>query len=295
MARTTWVSSRVRRLVGLMSGMALLVPWATAGDTPAAPSVVHFANQQLTLGGELYKPPGEGPFPAVLYNHGSAPGMLNSQAAQQIGPLFVAQGWVFFMPYRRGQGLSADAGPYLGDEIAAARAAGGMDAAAATMVRLLSTDHLQDQLAALQWLRAQPFVRPTQVATAGNSFGGIQVVLGAAQASYCAAVDAAGGAESWQSAPSLQQMMKAAVRQSKAPMLFFQAENDFDLSPSRQLSAEMYAAGKEAELKIYPPFGRSARDGHSFAYQGASVWFGDVFAFLRKHCTPLPPAGATTP
>lgn len=263
---------------------------AQAGETPVAaaiaPVTVRFSNQSLTLGGELYKPPGPGPFPAVLYNHGSAPGMLSSQAAQQIGPLFAAQGWVFFMPYRRGQGLSADAGHYLGDEIAAARAAGGLDAAAAMMVRLLGTDHLQDQLAALHWLRAQPFVRPAQVATAGNSFGGIEVVLGASQASYCAAVDAAGGAESWQAAPSLQQMMKAAVRQAKAPILFFQAENDFDLSPSRQLSAEMNAAGRTAELKIYPAFGRAARDGHSFAYQGASIWFGDVFAFLQRHCTP---------
>jgi len=259
---------------------------AGAENAPSEPDIVYFQSQNLTLGGELFKPKGEGPFPAVLYNHGSAPGMLNSQASKIIGPLFTAKGWVFFMPYRRGQGLSSKAGRYIGDEIAEAKASGGLKEGAATMTRLLATDHLQDQLAALQWLRSQKFVLESQVAVAGNSFGGVETVLGAAQASYCAAVDASGGAESWKAAPELQTLMKAAVRKSKSPIFFFQAENDFDLSPSNELAAEMKLAGKESELKIYPSYGHSNREGHSFAYQGAAIWFGDVFAFMQKHCAP---------
>ena len=259
---------------------------ARAGNDPNDPDIVYIKSQNLTLGGELFKPKGEGPFPAVLYNHGSAPGMLNSQASKIIGPLFAAKGWVFFMPYRRGQGLSSKAGRYIGDEIAEAKASGGMKEGAAAMTRLLATDHLQDQLAALQWLRSQKFVLESQVAVAGNSFGGVETVLGAAQVPYCAAVDASGGAESWKAAPELQTLMKAAVRKSKSPIFFFQAENDFDLSPSSELSAEMKLAGNESELKIYPSYGRSSREGHSFAYQGVAVWFDDVFAFMQKHCTP---------
>ena len=80
---------------------------ASGGDTRAQeravqPEIVRFTNSSQVLGGELFKPAGRGPFPAVLYNHGSAPGMLNSQASHAIGPLFVRAGWVFFMPYRRG-------------------------------------------------------------------------------------------------------------------------------------------------------------------------------------------------
>lgn len=108
-----------------------------AEGAASEPEVVHFQSQGLDLAGELFKPKGEGPFPAVLYNHGSAPGMLNSQASQAIGPLFAAQGWVFFMPYRRGQGLSAKAGPYIGDQIAEAQRRGGMQDGAATLARLL--------------------------------------------------------------------------------------------------------------------------------------------------------------
>jgi hypothetical protein len=78
--------------------------------------------------------------------------------------------------------------------------------------------------------------------------------------------------------------MTRSVRHSGAPIFFFQAENDYDLSPSRVLSAAMKGAGKECELKIDPPFGNSVEDGHSFGYFGGSVWAADVFRFLKKHC-----------
>jgi carboxymethylenebutenolidase len=210
--------------------------------------------------------------------------MLSSQAFETLGPLFASRGVVFFAPYRRGQGLSAAAGPYIGDEIAVAEKRGGIAAGTATMVRLLETDHLDDQLAALAWLRKQDFVQPGRIAVAGNSFGGIEAVLGAERGDYCAAIDASGGAESWAVAPELRALMTQSVRNSRAPILFFQAENDYDLSPSRTLSAAMKDAGKISKMKIYPPFGKSAQDGHSFAYLGSSVWADDVFHFLDQYC-----------
>jgi carboxymethylenebutenolidase len=210
--------------------------------------------------------------------------MVSNQAFEALGPVFASQGWVFFAPYRRGQGLSASAGPYIGDEIAAAEKKGGMRAGAATMVRLLETDHLDDQLAALAWLRKQDFVQPGRIAVAGNSFGGVETVLGAEHGNYCAAIDTAGGAESWAEAPELQTLMTQSVRNSRAPIFFFQAKNDYDLSPSRTLSAAMKDAGKISEMKIYPPFGNSAQDGHTFGYFGSSVWADDVFRFLEKYC-----------
>jgi len=246
--------------------------------------VVSFPSGQLTLKGALYKPEGTGPFPAVVYNHGSAPGMLSKQAFESLGPEFVAHGWVFFGPYRRGQGLSASAGLYIGDQIAAAEKKGGITAGAETMVHLLATDHLDDQLAALAWLRAQSFVKPDQIAVAGNSFGGIEAVLGAERGSYCAAVDSAGAAQSWADAPEVQVLMTRAVRNARAPIFFFQAENDYDLSPTRVLSAAMKDAGKEFEVKIYPPFGNSAQEGHTLGYFGGAIWADDVFRFLNRHC-----------
>jgi carboxymethylenebutenolidase len=188
------------------------------------------------------------------------------------------------MPFRRGQGLSADAGPYIMDEIGAARRGGGAPAAAAAMVRLLTTDHLDDQLAGLSWLRRSGFVQSSRIAVAGNSFGGIETVLGAERGGYCAAVDSAGGAASWAMAPELRELMIRAVRSARVPLFFFQAENDHNLDPSRVLSAAMKDAGKPFEVKIFPPFGSSAEEGHAFGYFGSTVWAPDVFRFLEAHC-----------
>ncbi len=245
---------------------------------------VTFQSGDITLHGVVYRPAGKGPFPAVVYNHGSAAGMVSQTAFEALGPVFASHGWVFFGPYRRGQGLSASAGPYIGDEIEAAEKKGGIPAAAAVMVRLLETDHLNDQLAALRWLRTQSFVQANRIAVAGTSFGGIEVVLGAERGTYCAAIDSAGGAQSWAAAPALQSLMIASVRNAHAPIFFFQAENDFDLSPSRILSDVMKGAGKPYQLKIYPRYGDSPQDGHAFGYFGSAVWADDVFRFLDQQC-----------
>lgn len=245
--------------------LLLLALFQLLPQSPPSGEVVSFPSGQLRLYGVLYKPAGRGPYPAVVYNHGSARGMLSKQAFDALGPVFTRRGWVFFGPYRRGQGLSASAGPYIGDEIAAAEKKGGTSAGAAVMVRLLETDHLNDQLAALAWLRKKAFVEPDRIAVAGNSFGGVESVLGAERANYCAAIDSAGGAQSWAEAPEVQSLMTRAVSNSKAPIFFFQAANDFDLSPSRTLSTTMKTAGKPYALKIYPAYGNSQMDGHTWA------------------------------
>jgi carboxymethylenebutenolidase len=322
----------MKSLVRLIASL-LLVPLVPTLPSPAAAETVAFQSGAITLHGLLYKPAGAGPFPAVLYNHGSAPGTLSNEAFEAIAPLYVSRGWVFFAPYRRGQGLSASAGPYIGNQIAAARRDGlkrrllvsafafvastvlllvvtrkrrawvrgfgigvlalicvfvvsmsGTRAAAAKAVRVLETDHLNDQLAAYDWLRKQNFVDGSRIAVAGNSFGGIEVVLGAERVKYCAAIDAAGGAESWALGPELPARMTAAVRNSQSPVFFFQAANDYDLAPSRTLAAAMKDAGKIAQLRIYPPFGNTAADGHSFTWLGSAAWADDAFAFLDKYC-----------
>ena len=308
-------------------------PAAAQGGLPSATEIVSFPSSDLTLGGVLYKPEGDGPFPAFLFNHGSAPGRLNDQAFEAVGPLFRGRGWVLFAPYRRGQGLSAAAGPFVGDVIAGAQRtnarrvlplvalasvlalaglvlatrrrrrwlrvvsvavlvvassgvayASHVRAGAAALVTALETDHLDDHLAALDWLRAQPFVDPDRIATGGNSFGGVVTVLGAERVPYCAAVDAAGGAESWRVAPGLRARMTRAVQHARAPVFFFQAANDYDLAPSRSLAEAMASAGLPHQVKVYPPFGESAAAGHSFAWRGSAVWIDDVVHFLDDHC-----------
>ena len=243
--------------------------------------IVSFSSGNLTLRGVLHKPDGPGPFPAVLFNHGSAHDY--SKEFDALGPVYVKRGWVFFAPYRRGQGLSAEAG--FPAYVTQGGRAKGRAAFSSTMVRLLETDHLNDQLAALAWLKKSGFVDPNRVAVAGNSFGGIEAVLGAERGSYCAAVDSAGAAQTWAKSPEVQQLMTRAVQNAKVPIFFFQAENDWDLAPSRELAAAAKAAGHPYQVKIYSRYGDSKKEGHSFGYFGSSIWAEDVFKFLNQHCS----------
>jgi carboxymethylenebutenolidase len=95
--------------------VATAEPAVRSPDTRAREQLVQFPSGDLTLGGFIWKPAGDGPFPAILYNHGSEklPG-----AKLDLGRLFVGNGYVFFVPHRRGQGRSP--GPYIQDQIASA-------------------------------------------------------------------------------------------------------------------------------------------------------------------------------
>jgi carboxymethylenebutenolidase len=258
------------------------------GDTYVPPKltgeIVAFRNGASMLHGVLYKPPGEGPFPAVLYNHGASPGMYSNEVFEHVGPLLVKHGWMMFAPYRRGQGLSVDAGPYWQDEARAAAKKGGTAAYNAAVIRVMTADHLNDQLAALAWMKQQRFVDQRRIAVGGNSFGGIQTILAAEREPFCAAFDGSGAAESWTQSPALQDLLTRSVRNSRTPVFFFQAENDYNLAPSKTLSVAMKDAGKIAEMKIYPAYGKSADQGHSLTYMGTAIWFEDAFRFLQQHC-----------
>src|SRR5215510_8503307 len=77
---------------------------------------------KLHLKAFLWKPSGPGPFPAVLFCHGSGgadaghtAGLPITEAAEKLAPLFLKHGYAFMYLFRRWQGLSADQGPFMQD------------------------------------------------------------------------------------------------------------------------------------------------------------------------------------
>jgi hypothetical protein len=64
-----------------------------------APDTVEFASGPLTLRGLVYRP---GPHPSMLFLHGS--GDSYDQQVAALGPLYARNGYVLFVPFRRGQG-----------------------------------------------------------------------------------------------------------------------------------------------------------------------------------------------
>jgi carboxymethylenebutenolidase len=280
---------------GLRSLLSLLclLPFATAAalllggagavseNTPSAVAAqeVAFPSGNLTLHGFLYKASSTGPLPAILWNHGSErlPGRV-----PQLAEYFTGKGYVFFIPHRRGQGRSSDAAPYVMDVLRQESESKGPAARSAKLVEMMGIQ-LQDQLAALAYLRSQPFVDPKRIAVMGCSFGGIQTLLAAESApDIRAAVDFAGAAQSWQASPELRAQMFKAAGNAKVPVFFIQAEGDYDLTPSRELAKQMEKAGKPIEVRIYPRFGAGHQENHEFCVYGVEVWGPDVLAFVEK-------------
>ena len=148
---------------------------AMAQPSPAGVSKerVTFLSDHLTLVGFLFKPDGPGPFPALIWNHGSekSPGTMRQFDA--VAAIFVPAGYVVFAPMRRGHGDSE--GPYIMDQLRRAEGHG----APALVVRLMDGEQLNDQLAGLAYVRGLPYVDSRRLVVAGCSFGGIQTLLAA--------------------------------------------------------------------------------------------------------------------
>ena len=251
-------------------------------DAAAATFAVQFQSGAYRLRGDILKPEGTGPFPVVVYNHGSEPDP-GLDYLGKIGAFFQSHGYVAFFPYRRGSGGSE--GPYWQDEVKKRPQAEEHEAAVAQL-----DAQSDDVLAAVTWIRDQPYVDRGHVAVAGCSFGGIESVLAAERATgIYAAVDFAGASMAWAGSPPLQARLKASVRAARVPIFFLQAENDFDTTPSLVLSREMVEAGKSAVIKIFPPHGTTPMAGHAgFCTRGMKEWGNDVLAFLENPRTTNP-------
>ena len=81
-------------------------------------------------------------------------------------------------------------------------------------------------------------------------------------------------------ATALGQQVTVAAK-ATIPVYFVQAENDFSIKPSVELSAYMKEKGKKAAVKIYPPHGTTAADGHALI-EDYSIWGPDVFPVLER-------------
>jgi carboxymethylenebutenolidase len=254
---------------------------AAAGPSPA--KRVTFQSGGYSLVGHLYQPEGVGPWPALIWNHGSEKNPGASAQFDTVASVFVPAGYVVFAPERRGHGESE--GDYVVDRTKAAFRLQGKDEANRLTVKLLESEQLNDQLAALGYVSRLPFVDPERIVVAGCSYGGIETLLGAeSRAGYKAAISISPAALSWERNDYLQARLIKAVSRINIPVLLIQPAKDASLAPAHVLGAAAARAGKPLTVKVYPATGSSKEQGHCFGgASGMHVWADDAKAFFRAN------------
>ena len=279
-------------IVFILAALVLTSALATAAEgQPGGPETVVVHNGSVTLRALLWRPSGRGPFLAVLLNHGSGRSREElerlgpyERQADVLGPVFARHGYVFLYLFRRGVGLSADQGANSVDLMNSEFAAHGQDARNALQLQLLENREMSDALSGLAFLRALPDVDSRNIAAIGDSFGGsLTLLLAEREPALRAVVVSSGAGYSWARSPQLRARLLTAVARTAAPVFFIHAANDYSVAPDRALDARLRQLGKPHCLKIYPPIGHTAEEGHALLYIGVTRWERDVFAFLDEY------------
>jgi carboxymethylenebutenolidase len=264
-------------VVGAMSSSVL------AQQRPFNKQRVTYTNDGLTLVGYVYKPDGAGPFPTVVWNHGSEPKPGAGPQFDSVAAIFVPAGYVVVAPMRRGH--SDSQGTYIQDSIRATRERSGEAAAERLMVELMGSQQLGDQLAGLRHAKALAFVDTNKLVVAGCSYGGIETLLAAERgAGFKAALSLSPAALSWQGHRVLQNRLIEAVRRINIPVLLIQPPKDASLEPARVLGDEAKRAGKTSfTAKVYPATMPDSEQVHCFGgAKGMHHWTKEALDFFGR-------------
>jgi hypothetical protein len=81
----------------------------------------------------------------------------------------------------------------------------------------------------------------------------------------------------------LRERLVQATKKLTTPVFLIHAANDYSTDPGKVLDAELARQQKTHLLKIYPPFGTTASEGHGLIYLSVATWERDVFGFLDQY------------
>jgi len=209
--------------------------------------------QRITLEATVYRPSGEGPFPVVVFNHGSTGGnpaavRVTRKAARQ-ARFFTERGFAVVAPMRRGRGASdGDYGETYGCDTA------GLTSGLARAI--------EDVDGVVAWLGTQAWADPTRLVMAGISRGGLLSVVYAGERPQRVkgVVNFVGG---WTGERCDQYSgfnaasFGAAGRAARVPMLWLYGDLDhyYGRAAIRSYYDAFVAAGGHGALHVYPRYG----------------------------------------
>lgn len=257
----------------LLAGLLAAAPVAAQEQGLAS---VAIDGTTVKLSTVTYKPMGDGPFPTLIFHHGS--GLFERPYdPKAVAQWFVARGWAVIAPSRRGRGGSQGVDEE-GTTCSESAALEGADRA------------LRDIEAVTPALIAQTFVDRSRIAVGGQSRGGILSVAWSGQhPEVRAVVNFVGG---WidgricRHASAINQSLLERGVAWGQPSLWLYGDNDlfYPLEHTRANFAAFQAAGGKGVWHDYKPPGEGL-SGHQIGMV-PELWTADMGAYLAERGLP---------
>ena len=236
---------------------------------------VQVGTKQVQLETTLFTPPGNGPFPLVVMNHGKEKGSPSKQKRDRFLALsreFVKRGYAVVVPMREGFGNSG--GKYV--EVNCDMTSNGN----------IQADSLQGTL---EYFSRQSWVDKDRIVVAGQSYGGLATMAFGARnfpgvkglINFAGGLKYHGGTCKWEN--SLEMAFADFGAKTQLPSLWFYGENDSHFAhPLANRLHEAYT-GNGGLAKLVA-FGSFKRDAHGLvgSRDGVSIWWPETEAFLRQ-------------
>jgi dienelactone hydrolase len=241
-----------------------------------------FGSKTVELETTIFKPPGEGPFPIVVMNHGKDRGDPRKQNRDRFLVLsreFVVRGYAVVIPMRKG--FSHSTGEYVEHDCDM------------TTNGQIQADDLQSTL---DYLHTQAWADANRVVIAGQSYGGLTAMAFGMRhyPGVKGLINFAGGLRLYGGSCHWQQSLVGAFANYGAgttlPSIWFYGENDSHFEP--KLAASLHnayvQAGGHARLIVYGAF---ENDAHmmSSSDDGVKIWWPETENFLRELGMPTEP------
>lgn len=265
---------------GLLAGLLLAsvaVPGQTLAEAMREQVLMVKKGEGFTsveLETTLYRPPGPGPFPVIIINHGKAPGnpAFQERARYEVAAReFLQRNYMVVVPMR--QGFSKSSGSYIG---------GGCNVESNGRVQA------EDVSATLSFLKTLPEADLTRIVIVGQSHGGLTTMAFGTvnHPGVQGLINFAGGLRqdnctAWEF--TLIRAFGAYARETRLPSLWFYGDNDSYWQPwlYREMHQSYVNAGGQARLVAYGNFGSDAH-GLFSSRSGTPIWLPQVEKFLAE-------------
>lgn len=255
----------------------------TLSQTTFKLDTITFKSGNLHLKALVWSPRGNGPFQSIIFCHGNYGGTdtTNSDQIYPLGPLFAENGYLFFVPFRRGVGLSSRQGSNSAMLMEKAFKEKGIEGRNEIQLQQLETHQLEDMKSAVASMCKRKEVDTSNLILLGHSFGGSLAILLAEQDHrFRSIVLFSPAGYSWDHSPILRNRLLVAVKNIHAPVMIVQTFNDYSTKPGFALDSALSRLNQPHQFKIYPKYGYSAYEGHNFIFLNSEAWKTDVFRFL---------------